>query len=261
MPDDHSTNCTINNESFPLMAYQRAKNALKRPWTCPPDDAIAAYVDGGLRKETKSRLESHLAKCERCRLIVADVVKLERDIELPHPPLSVRNKALSFRSRVVVGSRWMWAPAAAMALLVLVAVIMIWRREPQKLASTVPTAPSAMVAKVEPLTLNQAPTREITRQPVIPRIAPVIVSPSEDSTVERNQLEFVWKPLPRSGQYEITVVTSDGELLWSGRSANSRLRLPSTVVLKRGSYFVWVTAYLTDGQIAKSSPVRFVIDR
>ena len=244
------------------MAYQRAKNSLKRRWTCPTDYAIAAYVDGGLREETKRRLESHLAKCERCRLIVADVVKLQRDIELPHPPLAVRNKALPFPPRLLIGSRWIWVPAAAMALMVFVAVFVIWRRGLQKPALMGPAAPSApMVAKVEPVTPEKAPVREITRQPVIPSIVPVIISPSQDSTVERDRLEFSWKPLSRTSHYEITVVTSDGDLFWSGHTANSRLRLPSTVVLKSGSYFVWVTAYRTDGQIAKSSPVRFVIDR
>ena len=262
MQDDRSTNCINKNETFPLMAYQRTKNSLKRQWTCPTDDAIAAYVDRGLGEETKRRLESHLAKCERCRLMVADVVKLQRDIELPRPPLTAANMALSFQPRPVIGSRWIWASAAAMALLVLVGVIVIWRREPQKRALMAPAVSSApMVAKVEPVTPDKAPPREITREPVIPSIVPVIISPSQDSTVERDLLEFTWKPLSRTRDYEITVATSDGDLLWSGRSANSRLRLPSTVVLERGSYFVWVTAYLTDGQIAKSSPVRFVIDR
>jgi len=261
MPDNPSTNWTISNESFPAMAFERTKNLIKRRWTCPADDAIAAYVDGGLRKETKGQLETHLAKCGLCRSIVADVIKLQRDVELPDPPLAVANKALPYPPRAVIGSRWIWAPTMTMALIVLVAVIVIWRREPKKLALMAPTAPAPMVAKVEPETPDKAPTHEITRQPVISSIVPVIVSPSQDSTVERDQLQFAWKPLARSRHYEITVVTSDGDLLWSGQSANSRLRLPSTVVMKHGSYFVWVAAYLTDGEVAKSSPVRFVIDR
>jgi hypothetical protein len=72
-------------------------------------------------------------------------------------------------------------------------------------------------------------------------------------------LKFNWKPVLRSRYYKINVVTSDGDLLWEGQTEKSTLHLPSDVVLKRGTYFAWITAYLADGRVAKSSPVRFVI--
>ena len=262
MPDQRSTKWITSDKSFPAMAFESAKNLPKRRWTCPGDEAIAAYVDGVVREDTKRRLETHLAKCEWCRSMVADVVKLQRDVELPVPPSEAANRILAFAPSVPTGSRWVWLPAAAMTLLVFAAVMLAVRLEPEKFALFSPPAPSApMVAKTEPLTTGGSALREITRQPVIRSIAPVILSPLKDSTVKRAQLEFTWKPVRRTRYYDITVASSDGDLLWTGKTKASSLRLPRDVVLQHATYFVWITAYLTDGQVAKSSPVRFVVDR
>jgi putative zinc finger protein len=261
MANERSTSWTTSKESFPAMVFERAKDPRKRRWTCPADEVIAAYVDGALREEKKRRVETHLAKCEWCRSSAADVVKLQRDLELPAPPFEAANRILAVSPRERTGSRWIWAPAAALVLIVIVAVIFAFRQEPQKLALTsAPTPSSQMIAEVEPATPSKSAIHEITRQPVIRSIVPVVLSPLQDSTVKRDQLELTWKPLSRSRYYDVSVVTSDGDLLWTGKTKSSSLRLPREVVLKRGSYFVWITAYLNNGQVAKSSPVRFVVD-
>ena len=118
-----------------------------------------------------------------------------------------------------------------------------------------------MAAKLVPTTPNEAAVQDITRQPLIPSTVPVILTPQQDSTVAGERLEFTWKPLARSRYYDLSVVTSEGDLLWAGRTEACSVRLPRAVVLKHGAYFVWVTAYLTDGQVAKSSPIKFAVDR
>lgn len=259
MPDNHSPEI-IGNENFPVMAFESTDNPGKWPWTCPSDQTIAAYVDGALRQNKKGRVEVHLAKCERCRLIVADVVKLQREIEVPVPPFEVATRQIVFAS-TVTRSRWIWAPAAAMALMIAIAAIFGMLRLQQKLLVVSPPSPSApMIAKAEPPGLGHAPVQDITRTPPSRNIRPVILSPLQDSSVRHDELEFRWKPLSRSRYYGISVVTADGDLLWEGQTQVSVLRLPSEIKLKRGSYFVWITAYLPDGQVAKSSPVRFVVE-
>jgi hypothetical protein len=260
MPDNHSPKI-IGNENFPVMAFESTHNPVKWPWTCPGDQTIAAYVDGALRQNKKRRVEVHLAKCERCRMIVADVVKLQREIELPVPPFEVARQPIVFAPKAT-RSRRIWAPAAAMALTIVIAAIFGVLRRPQKLLVVSPPSPSApMIAKVDAPDLGHAPVRDITRKPPSRNIRPVIVSPLRDSSVRRDEFEIRWKPLSRSRYYGITVVTSDGDLLWESQTQLSVLRIPSEIKLKRGSYFVWITAYLPDGQVAKSSPVRFVVER
>ena len=260
MPGDDFTSWMIGGGSFPAMGFERARNLSKRRWTCPDEETIAAYVDGALQEDVNKQLENHLAKCGRCRSIVADVVKLQRDSDLPVPPFSAAKQAEAVPRQLPIGFRWIWVPAAAMAIVVLVAVMVIFRREPQKVAQLPASLPSPTAAKGQLGTLSNS-VPEITRQPLLPGIMPVILSPLQDSTVKRDQLEFTWQPFKRSRYYDITVVTSDGDLLWEGKSEGSSLGFPRDIELKNGSYFVWITAYLTDGQIAKSSPVRFVVDR
>jgi hypothetical protein len=260
MPDTNSRNLTMSEENFPAMRSESNQVPLTRRWTCPDDHTIAAYVDNALPQNQEARAESHLSHCERCRAIVADIVKLQRKAELPVPPFELTRTSVQFARAASARSRWIWAPAAATALVVLIAVIVSLIREPQKLLVSSPPTPSApMVAKAEPLISRNAPPREILRKPILSEALPVILFPRPDSSVERGQLEFNWTPVSRSRYYEISVVTSDGDLLWEGQTEKSVFHLPSHVVLKPGAYFVWITAYLADGRLEKSSPVRFVV--
>ena len=260
MPDTNSPKLAMGEEIFPAMRSESSENPPTRRWTCPDDQTIAAYVDDALSQNRRAGVEFHLSKCERCRLIVADVVKLQREHELPVPPFEFARRPAQYAPAVSAGFRWIWAPAAAVALIVLMTVTIGLLREPQKLLVTEPPPPSApMIAKAEPLPSRNTPLHEILRKPKLSEARPVILSPRQDSIVVRENLEFNWKPVSRSRYYEISVVTSEGDLLWEEQTEESALHLPSDLVLKRGSYFVWITAYLFDGRVARSSPVRFVV--
>jgi len=260
MPDPNSAKLTMGEDDFPAMRSESSQNPPPRGWTCPDDLTIAAYVDNVLSQTRKARVELHLSKCERCRVIVTDVVKLQRELELPLPPSELGRIPVQLAPAVSARSRWIWAPAAAMALIVLITAIISLVLEPQKLlVASLPLPSAPKIAKAEPLTSRNRPAPEILRKRQLSEALPVILFPRQDSIVVGDHLEFNWKPVSHSRYYEISVVTSDGDLLWEGQTEKSVLHLPSEVVLKRGSYFVWVMAYLADGRVAKSSPVRFVV--
>lgn len=259
MPDTDSRKLTVSENNSPAMRFD-GNVPLMRRWTCPDDDTIAGYVDNALSATQKARVGLHLSKCAWCRAIVADIVKLQREADLPVPPFQPTRRTVQFAPAVSARSGWMWAPAAAMVLIVLLAVILTLLREPQKLLLSSPATPSApMVAKAEPPISGNAPSREILRKPILSEALPVILFPRPDSSVGRGQLEFNWTPVSRSRYYKISVATSDGDLLWEGQTNKSVLHFPSEVVLKRGKYFVWITAYMADGRVEKSSPVQFVV--
>lgn len=254
MPDADSSNSVIRAGS--------GEHIPNRRLTCLGDNTLAVYVDGGLGPNQKKRVERHLAKCGRCRSIVADVVKLERAVELPVPPFEIAQKTVVFAPEMSKGAYWAWASAAATALVLVTAIVLSVVRERQKLVVVTPTYPVApVIAKADPPVPFNSPVPDITRKPQTPKTALVILSPGQDSTVVRNRLEITWKPVSRSRYYEISLVTAEGDLLWGGQTEHTSLRLPSNVALKRGSYFVWITAYLADGQMTKSSPVRFRVER
>ncbi len=103
--------------------------------------------------------------------------------------------------------------------------------------------------------------REFLRKPRNAEPVPVILSPQPGSTVSGEALRLSWKSLSQSRNYQVRIVKSDGDLIWEGETEKSALQVPANVALKDGSYFVWITAYLQDGRIAKSAPVRFLIKR
>src|SRR5437899_8392889 len=120
MPDTDSSNVIMGDENFPVMRSKNSENSPRRGWTCPDDQTIAAYLDNALGRTKKARVESHMSNCKRCRLIVADVVRLQREAELPVPPFELARKPVQFVP-AVSSFRWIWAPAAV-ALILLITV-------------------------------------------------------------------------------------------------------------------------------------------
>ena len=90
-------------------------------------------------------------------------------------------------------------------------------------------------------------------------VLPSVIFPKPDSVVTHGQLEFKWKPVPRSRYYELHVVTPEGEPVWEAQSEAPFLKVPSDVTLRDGSYFVRISAYLDDGRVQKSAVTRFQV--
>lgn len=56
---------------------------------CPEDNIIAAFVSCNLMPEQQAAVEAHLARCQKCREVVAFALKCKADInDFPLPPLS-----------------------------------------------------------------------------------------------------------------------------------------------------------------------------
>ena len=234
----------------------------RRKWTCPSDPTIAAYVDGVLGRFGTRWIEFHLSSCQRCRLLVAEVVKAERQTELSQPPVALVQRAIGMAEVRPAPRRWVWVPAAATAATVLfvIAVVTFSFHRPEQLAIRVPAAPSApLIAKSEPVIMPGA-VPDIVRKKRTAELSPTMISPRPDSVVGQ-RLQFRWNPLSHARDYEVRVASSDGDLVWAGQTEKSTLQLPSHIALRNGWYFAWVTADLADGGTAKSPPVRFLIKR
>jgi len=259
MPETNSPKVTMAEEDF---GSEKDRTMPGRRWNCPGDPMIAAYADGTLGQLKKSWVEFHLAGCQRCRLLVAEVIKAQRETDLPLPPLELKWKAISFAEQNPSPQRWVWVPAGVLAAIALLAVFSVILRKPEQLIVVSPAAPSApLIAKAELAATHSTPVREIERKRASLQLFPSVIVPQADSVIRRERLEFGWKPIPHSRYYEIRIVTLDGDLVWEGQTEKSDLQPPSDVAMRDGSYFVWITAYLADGRVAKSSPVKFFVRR
>lgn len=259
MPDLNSSKETVAEENLPL-GSRGHQEPPSRGWTCPNDDTLTAYLEGRLLDSARDRLQSHLSKCHYCRSLTAGVIQGQRAADLPALPSALMQRAIDLVPPPGRRLRWIWAPATALAgvsFLVIVGVV-LHAPEPPVLSS--PSAPAApVIARSEPPTVVRAPIPDIVRKSAFAQTLPSVIFPPKGSTMERSQVELRWKAVPHSRYYEARVLTAEGDLIWESQSEDSRLKFPDDVPLKAGPYFVRITAYLDDGRVAKSAPVRFQV--
>jgi hypothetical protein len=253
----------MNDEDLAAMLFENGRNQKLpiRGWACPADHLIAAYADGALDERSKARLEEHLADCPHCRLIVADVIRAQMQLDLPEPPHELMRKAVGTALQGPASWGRIWVRLGALASIVLVGTLAVVFRDPGQVIVLSPPAlpPAPVIAKSEAVAVPREPVHDIIRKPRTTDPVPTILFPMRNSVVKSDRLQIRWKAIPQSQYYGIRVVTSDGDLVWDNQTEKSTLWLPSDAALKEGSYFVWVTANLADGRIAKSPPVRFLV--
>lgn len=233
-------------------------------WACPNEGRLAEFVDSALPEALRSRLEYHLSRCHRCRVLLSDVIKAERDFDPMFPTPALMQRAEAFNQRNSTRWRSMGVPlgAFAMAAIIIVSVI-LFLRKPRELAhSFTPTVTSPASANVEHgATAPVSPPPDVERKAVAREVLPIVLFPRAHSVVTDQSLRIRWLPMPGSPLYSVTLVTSNGDLVWEGESEAASLEVPPDVSLKDGAYFVWIVASTTDGRTLKSKPVRFQIKR
>jgi len=232
-----------------------------RRWVlqCPSPEILAAYIDGALDDAARCHTESHLADCAGCRSLIADVVTMQR-LEATALPLGLKQRAIASTAPSRTVRRWLLIPvtAAGVTFVVIASFLLRGPRNEIGPISRSPVAP--VVAKSEtPLPPGQAAPNIVRRGAPLESL-PTLISPRDGSVTGLNKLVLKWKPVARARYYEINVVTSEGDPVWQGQSNKTNANLSSSAVLKAGTYFVWITAYLPDGRLQKSAPVSFVVN-
>ena len=237
---------------------QGCNGSTRRGWRCLGDGVIAAYLDGVVNAADRSRIESHLADCEYCRSLVADVVTTQR-LDPPALPLGLTQRAIALVDPRARRGRWILLPAAAMAGVAFVVVVTLTLRSPRQLIVPAPSAPAApVIAKAEPAS-TRPPVADVVRELTSAVVLPSVIFPKSDQVVTHDHLEFRWKAVPRSHYYKLHVVTPEGEPVWEAQSETAFLKVPSDVTLREGRYFVWISAYLDDGRVQESAVIRFQV--
>jgi hypothetical protein len=276
-----------------LKRLLRAEGAeAERPGrNCPDEALLSAYVERGIPDEKRATVEAHVADCEACLGQVAFLARQPAEAPaavMPGPVARARDLVASppsFWRPLVL--RWGTA-AAGIACVVLVVVAVL---RPGGATQAPATAPAADVVSVpRPLAASrQAPADGITppaasRQPPADVVVPPaasrqppagsssptvrnsapsahtlsVVSPAENATLSRRDLEFRWQAVPGSLYYEISVMTDEGTVVWQTRVEGTSTRLPDGQRLEAGArYFVRVRAHLAGGETIKSAAVSF----
>jgi hypothetical protein len=78
--------------------------------------------------------------------------------------------------------------------------------------------------------------------------------------VPEGNIDFRWEPVAGTLDYEIKLLTEEGDMIWTDITQASSLRLPADVKLEAGKrYFVQVRANLAEGKSVQSLPIAFTV--
>lgn len=247
----------MTREDQQLRQPRRVLELSRQRWRCLPDDVLAAYLDGGLNETSRRKAESHLADCQVCRSLIADVVAMRR-LEISQLPWGLKERAfstvLSHRNR-----RSVLIPTFAAAGIACVVLSLFLIERPLRLNLPLPKTPVAPAIAKSDLPPRQGDgNADMVRKLTQPEVIPTILSPAQNATVKRSQLRFRWTNVFRAQYYEIHLVTSEGDPVWESESKTNSVDLPTDVVFSEGVYFVWIDA-VVDGQVKRSVPVRFLV--
>ncbi len=86
-----------------------------------------------------------------------------------------------------------------------------------------------------------------------------MLEPRSGSVLSAVDLVIRWKPAADVLYYEVRVANAEGDSVWRTESRASQARVPSTLDLSPGKYFVIVHAHLKNGRALMSDAVPFRI--
>jgi hypothetical protein len=223
---------------------------------CPEELALVGFTEGRLVADEVARLERHLARCARCRELVAGQVQggsqpIERR---PAAPISV------LRSRNV--RRWAaWLAAAAV-----VALAGWWWRPRPSVAE-----PDVLVAALQRLTAGDAglfgsfellARDELARDPRALERGDRLLGLLPRGTIDATRPRLEWEAPRLAGECEASILDSSGAVVWTQRSAESSMEWPAGQPdLARGTSYLLIVATRTalgdrrgSAEFAVSSP-------
>lgn len=237
----------------------------KKGWRCPGPMTVAAYADGKLEGKSRHRFERHLADCNYCLNELAFLVRAEdpgQEYELSSEALARARSFAETKVSFTLRPAWRWAAASAATVLLALVTTFELREPPAVRPSQLPgTGTSEKATSTEPFVYQPsgaAPPSARNAQQT--GSVPELIFPPEGALVAREKLNFRWHEVQGTTDYEILVVTAEGNLVWQGRTDRTDVQLPDNVtVTARQGYFVWVRANLPEGKAAKSAVVSFRI--
>jgi anti-sigma factor RsiW len=205
---------------------------------CPPEQRIAAFVDGALSAAERAELQHHVDRCAACFDLLAT---LSAQVQQPVPTVeqTLREAALGRHRQLARAYRTVPALAAAAALVVAV----VWWRQP---------AGDRMV----PLTTvaTQAPADSGTRSF---GSGGVHVEQPVDGDLINGKPEVRWSAPTDAVAFEIIVTSSAGDVLWQRRVPGTSRSARVEVDLPSGKpYYLWVAAFLPENRRLASNVVK-----
>jgi hypothetical protein len=217
---------------------------------CPDNQHIAEYFDNEVGESDKKQLERHFVDCRYCRARIGIMERSENthaDVRIPETLLA-KAKQLSTGPGRRRGRRVPAWAAAAVLVLGVFAVFEISRN------------PSSDVSELSPDHWSSPATERKLRSTESAANVLQVYNPLPRARVSPGSI-VEWEEVTGRLYYDLSVVTSEGDVLTTLRTSSTQWTLDQTLPLEQGStYYLRVAAMLPDGRSVNSPYVQFDID-
>ena len=204
---------------------------------CPDAAELSTFFEGRLTDAHRADVAAHLADCPECRAALGALGRLTTS-ELPMVPPALLEAAAGRPSR----RRWRRAAAVMAAAACVLFAVSIARQSPEQPAGTVST----------PVAIPSEPPDDVRAR--TPGAAPQLMEPKAGATLS-TPTRFEWTPVAGAVQYQLHVLTGDGEVVFDATTAATRIEVANAGE-RQGPFYAWVSAQLTDGRRVQSAVVR-----
>jgi hypothetical protein len=193
---------------------------------CPDANRLAGFAEGRLLEAEVEALSAHVATCDACRTLVADVARAWTPGVCSAPARPARRRRA-----------WIAPFAAAAALLIAATVVLVaGPRDTREIALAsardLAAARPDLFAGFEPLRSGRSAA------PAPMRGAPALFAPA--GVVTETRPAFRWEPAPGVTRWTVTLRTSEGDRIWSAESDAPSLEFPARETdLAPGARYIW----------------------
>ena len=255
----------INDTDLVRFLKAQPKSRRLMGLNCLDEFDLAAFVEHQVTEGERQSIQDHLAECRHCREQVRFLIKAQRAEIRESVPATLLSRAVQLEDSSEwhpLRRGWLWRSVGAVAAgSLLVAVVTLQRQKEDGPRPGISNAPSVS-ARSEP---GGAVSDELTapsssRNHATNSHAPAVLFPNPGALLPRSEIEFRWESVRETVQYQVRLVTPEGEPVWDHTTDGTSARLTNEAKLTPGGkYFVWVRAYLEDGQIVRSKAVPFIV--
>ena len=236
--EDHLQSCSTCKRK--LVAYDGLKELVWRNFSpSRPSETeascdelqIVSYVEGTVRKKSRTEFQRHLTQCESCldRLVAVErlLTELKGEGLLPIQPSiwdSARDFIAAIRQGVEDKLRTAWhimtTPKPAFrwagAAIVLIVVVLVFRP----------------VSREENF---------ITREPVASQSTTGIqlLNPANRSSVLKGTVEFLWQGPSHVVSYNFLLLDANGNIVWENKTREQKMVLPPEIQLQPSQNYFW----------------------
>jgi hypothetical protein len=229
-----------------LFSMQASELTGKTPF-CPEDQQIAEYFDGDLNDAERINLERHLTDCRFCLARIGILNRLEESIDNRRVPEAVLATAKQLPIEAPV-RRLKFAPTLATAAVVVLALFTVVSKNPD---------PGLQPSSGPPVTSGFEETNIQLRSISRDAMNLSVLKPAPGADILPGSL-IQWAEIPGKLHYNIYVLSSAGDVLWTERLGGTDWALDESLHLAANStYYFRVEAILPDGRVLSSKHVSF----